>query len=313
MQGDLLSSTSASQLSSPPERGKKHHSRAHLQKHLRNLQAEMSALKEKVRVAENLYNEASSGDASVSDTSSTRLFDASLGRRPIDTYELRDYRNDGRAGQSSSDAIAESSSSAYSSFSTYPDTPWRQHYPYDAPSQAASSSSSIGGVIPGRRGTWRSGGGGGNVLVFNTAGAPDMESSQSATQVDKLSDRVVTDDGDEGEESGGARDESDDTGKRYQCLVPGCSKSFTTSGHARRHSRTHLGHKLFICPHEGCGSTFTRRDNCRQHQRARHPMTLPVPEMTEWETLEDLILDRQQEEQPVTTQQMHRGPSKSHQ
>lgn len=308
-QGDLVSSTSPSQLSSPPERGKKHHSRAHLQKHLRSLQSEMTALKERVRVAENLYNEASSGDASVSDTSSTRVFYSNLGRRPVDTYDLRDYRNESRAAQSSSNAIAESSSSAYSSFFTYPDTPWRQQNSYDDPSQAASSSSSVG-ATPGRRGTWRSGGGVGNVLVFNTAGAPEMEPTQSATQVDKMSDRGAIDDADEEEESG-AR-ESDDTGKRYQCLVSGCSKSFTTSGHARRHSRTHLGHKLFICPHEGCGSTFTRRDNCRQHQRARHPMTLPVPEMTEGETLEDLILDRQHE-QPPTTQQMQRGPNNSRQ
>jgi len=282
-----MSSTGA-QLNSPPERSKKHHSRAHLQKHLRSLQAEMTALRERVRVAESLYREASPGNASTSDTSSTRLFDSTFGRRPMDNFELRDFRNDVRTAQSSNDAMAESTGSAYSSsFSTYPDAPWRQH-PYGATSQATSSASSIS-AIPGRRGTWRSGGGG-NVLIFNTAGASEVESSRSANQ----RERTLSDDGDE--EELGAR--GDDNAKRYQCLVAGCSKSFTTSGHARRHSRTHLGHKLFICPHEGCGSTFTRRDNCRQHQRARHPMTLPVSELTEGETIENLIFDRQQDQPP---------------
>lgn len=57
---------------------------------------------------------------------------------------------------------------------------------------------------------------------------------------------------------------------RHMCPFPGCDKHFSTSGHARRHSRIHDCLRPFECPHEGCHATFTRRDNCTQHQRARH-------------------------------------------
>lgn len=291
MQGDLISSnTSVSQMSSPSDRGKRQSSRAHLQKHLRTLQTEMVALKERVREAENLYRDTSPGDQSISDTSSGRLHDALYVRnKPVDHFDMRDYRGDERTGQATStEGMVESSESAYSSsFSGYPGTPWRQHPYSGGPSQTASSSSSMS-VVPPRRGTWKTGAG--NVLVFNNAVVSDNEMSSRETV---YSEQGNEDGDDDDEDAGTGATASDETGKRYQCLVPGCLKSFTTSGHARRHSRTHLGHKLFICPHEGCDSTFTRRDNCRQHQRARHHMTLPVPELTEAETLENLILDRQ--------------------
>ncbi|PWN86942.1 hypothetical protein FA10DRAFT_304389 [Acaromyces ingoldii] len=57
---------------------------------------------------------------------------------------------------------------------------------------------------------------------------------------------------------------------RYVCPFPGCASHFSTSGHARRHSRIHTVLEPFECPHRGCDKTFTRRDNCTQHQRARH-------------------------------------------
>lgn len=61
---------------------------------------------------------------------------------------------------------------------------------------------------------------------------------------------------------------------RHMCPHAGCDKHFSTSGHARRHSRIHDCLRPFECPHEGCHATFTRRDNCTQHQRARHKFQL---------------------------------------
>jgi hypothetical protein len=280
-------------MSTQSERGRKKQSRAHLQKHLRTLQSEMVALKEKVRVAEDMYRDTSPDERSISEASSGRLYDSTAGRKPMDHFIMRDYRGSERTAQSNSEMV-ESSGSAYSSsFSGYPASTWRQHPYSGGPSQTASSSSSMG-ALPPRRGTWKTGAG--NVLVFNTAVSSDTDQSSSAQpRTTSFNEQNNNDDAEEDEDvTMGTGGTSDDTGKRYQCLVPGCLKSFTTSGHARRHSRTHLGHKLFVCPHDGCDSTFTRRDNCRQHQRARHHMTLPVPELSEGEALENLILDRQQ-------------------
>lgn len=57
---------------------------------------------------------------------------------------------------------------------------------------------------------------------------------------------------------------------RHLCPYPGCDKHFSTSGHARRHSRIHAALRPFECPHVDCDATFTRRDNCSQHQKSRH-------------------------------------------
>lgn len=65
-----------------------------------------------------------------------------------------------------------------------------------------------------------------------------------------------------------------DSNGRYVCRLPGCDKTFSTSGHARRHSHIHSPLCPFICPHEGCDATFSRRDNCTQHQHARHSPVL---------------------------------------
>ncbi|CAD6887684.1 unnamed protein product [Tilletia caries] len=45
--------------------------------------------------------------------------------------------------------------------------------------------------------------------------------------------------------------------KRYPCSFPGCDKTFSTSGHAARHSRIHTG----------CKAKFSRQDNSLQHYR----------------------------------------------
>lgn len=55
---------------------------------------------------------------------------------------------------------------------------------------------------------------------------------------------------------------------RHLCPQAGCSKTFSTSGHARRHSRIHSSLRPFQC--SSCSSTFSRRDNCVSHERSRH-------------------------------------------
>lgn len=238
-------------------------------------------------MAEHLYQDSTSTEAS-----SARSFESGIGRAQYEHLKLDDGRGDKRtalgSGQEGSMSLGPSGSSATYSSPYTPFSSWRpESYAPSVPPPA--STTSTGNVAPGRRGTWRTEGSG-NVLIFNTAGSSDSDTRPSATNEGREVDHLETLGAEEGE---GESDAGDEVNKRYECLVPGCLKTFTTSGHARRHSRTHLGHKLFVCPHEGCRSTFTRRDNCRQHQRARHHMTLPVRESTETETLESLIVDRQ--------------------
>ncbi|KAH8663164.1 hypothetical protein BGZ60DRAFT_341109, partial [Tricladium varicosporioides] len=56
--------------------------------------------------------------------------------------------------------------------------------------------------------------------------------------------------------------------KRYQCRYRetiGCDKTFTTSGHASRHSKIHTAEKAVPCTYKGCQKKFTRNDNMKQH------------------------------------------------
>lgn len=58
------------------------------------------------------------------------------------------------------------------------------------------------------------------------------------------------------------------TGKRYPCRYRdshGCEKTFTTSGHASRHSKIHTAEKAVQCTFAGCSKKFTRADNMKQH------------------------------------------------
>lgn len=58
------------------------------------------------------------------------------------------------------------------------------------------------------------------------------------------------------------------TGKRYPCRYRdshGCEKTFTTSGHASRHSKIHTAEKAVQCTYLGCSKKFTRADNMKQH------------------------------------------------
>ncbi|KAI1375557.1 hypothetical protein F4677DRAFT_446180 [Hypoxylon crocopeplum] len=65
--------------------------------------------------------------------------------------------------------------------------------------------------------------------------------------------------------SSGAPEKS---GKRYPCRYRdshGCEKTFTTSGHASRHSKIHTAEKAVQCTYPGCHKKFTRADNMKQH------------------------------------------------
>lgn len=60
----------------------------------------------------------------------------------------------------------------------------------------------------------------------------------------------------------------DRPGKRYPCRyrdTHGCEKTFTTSGHASRHSKIHTAEKAVQCTFAGCQKKFTRADNMKQH------------------------------------------------
>ncbi|RDW88898.1 hypothetical protein BP6252_00930 [Coleophoma cylindrospora] len=62
--------------------------------------------------------------------------------------------------------------------------------------------------------------------------------------------------------------QSDKGPKRYPCKFAereGCTKTFTTSGHASRHSKIHTAEKSILCEFPGCNKKFTRKDNMRQH------------------------------------------------
>jgi hypothetical protein len=54
----------------------------------------------------------------------------------------------------------------------------------------------------------------------------------------------------------------------YPCpyaVLYSCAATFTTSGHASRHGKTHTGEKGALCP--VCNRPFTRKDNMKQHLR----------------------------------------------
>jgi len=81
---------------------------------------------------------------------------------------------------------------------------------------------------------------------------------------------------------------SDRGTKRYPCRYRdshGCEKTFTTSGHASRHSKIHTAEKGVSCTFPGCQKKFTRADNMKQHlethnknnkDRSRTSLTRPA-------------------------------------
>ncbi|KAM0451395.1 hypothetical protein ACHAPV_005378 [Trichoderma viride] len=70
------------------------------------------------------------------------------------------------------------------------------------------------------------------------------------------------------EDSSAASSVSERPVKRYPCRYReshGCEKTFTTSGHASRHSKIHTAEKAVQCTFPGCHKKFTRADNMKQH------------------------------------------------
>jgi hypothetical protein len=68
--------------------------------------------------------------------------------------------------------------------------------------------------------------------------------------------------------AGTTKPASERPGKRFPCRyreTHGCEKTFTTSGHASRHSKIHTAEKAVPCTFEGCTKKFTRADNMKQH------------------------------------------------
>jgi zinc-finger protein CreA/MIG len=59
-----------------------------------------------------------------------------------------------------------------------------------------------------------------------------------------------------------ATDAATEPKRRHPCLY--CEKSFTTSGHLARHTRTHTGERKHVCPFPGCDTKCSRADNLQQ-------------------------------------------------
>ena len=79
--------------------------------------------------------------------------------------------------------------------------------------------------------------------------------------------------------------------KRYPCRFRenmGCEKTFTTSGHASRHSKIHTAEKGVSCSWPGCQKKFTRADNMKQHLETHtkdRPRSTPAQKSTLKSTL----------------------------
>ena len=64
--------------------------------------------------------------------------------------------------------------------------------------------------------------------------------------------------------SGSSSIPADRPAKRFPCRfrdIDGCRKSYTTSGHASRHAKSHTAKKGVHCTFPGCAKKFTRSDN----------------------------------------------------
>lgn len=64
------------------------------------------------------------------------------------------------------------------------------------------------------------------------------------------------------------------TGERpFECKLPGCGKSFFSSGDLKSHEKTHSGVKTHEC--ETCGKALSSRNALRVHIRALHTLERP--------------------------------------
>jgi hypothetical protein len=96
--------------------------------------------------------------------------------------------------------------------------------------------------------------------------------------------------------------------KRYPCkfrVTLNCYKTFTTSGHASRHSRIHTAEKAVQCRHPGCPKKFTRADNMKQHLET-HNKDKPRPS-----TRQSTASERSESRQPMSFYHRSRSGSLS--
>lgn len=114
---------------------------------------------------------------------------------------------------------------------------------------------------------------------------PEKHYSQSSASRPTFNERSSTCLYEQDENMSGPSDRSGGS-KRYPCRFKdshGCDKSFTTSGHASRHSKIHTAEKAVHCSFQGCQKKFTRADNMKQHlethfkERARASTHKPAP------------------------------------
>ncbi|KAI8842374.1 hypothetical protein BJ741DRAFT_646108 [Chytriomyces cf. hyalinus JEL632] len=84
--------------------------------------------------------------------------------------------------------------------------------------------------------------------------------------------------------------------KRFSCKFIGCTKDFSTSGHAARHARLHLNYKPFTC--DQCHMSFYRNDNLTQHKRSHNTS----PSANTSPTLPNLVENLKQQQQLLQLQ-----------
>ncbi|XWW93173.1 hypothetical protein V2A60_001102 [Cordyceps javanica] len=98
-----------------------------------------------------------------------------------------------------------------------------------------------------------------------TSSQPSSRASNTKRPLHYASSRSTSNEDDVPVAAGAAQDRP---AKRYPCRFRdshGCEKTFTTSGHASRHSKIHTAEKAVQCTFAGCQKKFTRADNMKQH------------------------------------------------
>lgn len=69
--------------------------------------------------------------------------------------------------------------------------------------------------------------------------------------------------------------------KIFNCLIPGCGKTFRFKSEIKRHLTIHSAERVHTCTFPNCGKTFKRADALKNHARIHNtttPFICPVPE-----------------------------------